>query len=82
MNLRVMDFPSMQDFNSELHRISAQLRMCGQHVNDDELIEKTLSTFAPATAILAQQYRNMRFEAHPQLMSHLLMAEKQQVLLL
>ena len=53
INLRVLDFPDFISFNSELHRIMAQLRLCEQTVTDAELIEKTLSTFLPATTILS-----------------------------
>jgi hypothetical protein len=82
INLRVLDFPDFASFNSELHRITAQLRLCDQTVTKAKLIKKTLSTFPPATAILSQQYRNMRFKKHYTLMSHLLLAEKHHQLLL
>ena len=77
--LHFLDFVS---FNSELHRITAQLRLCGQTVTDAELIEKTLFTFPAATTILSQQYWNMNFTKHFHLMSHLLLAKKHQQLLL
>ena len=56
--------------------------MCGQRVTEAEMVEKTLSTFSPAMAILSQQYRNMKFKKHANLMTHLLLAEKHQQLLL
>jgi len=82
INLRVLDFPDLISFNAELHRITAQLRLCGKTVTEAQLIDKTLSIFSPATTILAQQYRNMRLAKHSELVFHLLLAEKHQHILL
>ena len=82
IQLRVLDFPDFTTYNSEIHRIVSHLRLCGQEINDADLIEKTLSTFPPANAMLSQMYRNMKFKKHANLMAHLLMAEKNQQLLL
>lgn len=53
INLRIMDFPYFLSFNVELHWITAQFRLCDDRITDAELIDKTLSTFPPATAILS-----------------------------
>ena len=82
INLRVLDFPDFVTYNSEIHRIVSQLRLCGQEITDADLIEKTLSTFPHANAMMSQMYRNMKFKKHATLMAHLLMAEKNQQLLL
>jgi len=46
------------------------------------MIEKTLSTFPLASIVLAQQYRNMRFVTYSKLMALLLLAEKQNEIIL
>ena len=56
--------------------------MCGQVIEEAELIDKILSIFSPATAILSQQYRNMKFKKLSKLMSHLLLVEKHHQILL
>ena len=53
IQLRVLDFPTLLSFNAELYRIVTQLRMCGQTVEESELIDKTLSTFPSAATLLA-----------------------------
>jgi hypothetical protein len=82
IRLRVLDFPDFLSFNAELHRIVSLMRLCRETIEENELIDKTLSTIPPAIALLAQQYRNMKFQTHAKLMSYLLSAEKQQQILL
>lgn len=82
LNLRVQDFTTVAAYNNDLFRISSTLTLCGEPVSDGDLMEKTLSTFHPSNIILATQYRNMRFPQYSELISHLLVAERQQELLL
>jgi hypothetical protein len=82
MNLRVQDFTTVAAYNNELFRISSTLTLCGEPVSDADLMEKTLSTFHPSNILLSTQYRNMRFHQYSELISHLLVAEKQQELML
>ena len=76
IGLRVMDFPNFLVFNSELHRIVAQLRLCGGTINDTKMIDKSLSNSPPICVILAQQYRNMKFTTNSKLMSYLFVSRK------
>lgn len=51
-------------------------------VGDEEQIEKTLSTFHSTNLVISTQYRNMQFTKYSELIAHMLLAEKHQILLL
>ncbi|XP_073152745.1 uncharacterized protein [Henckelia pumila] len=40
MHLRLQDFKSVSEYNSSLFRISSQLKLCGEKITDDDLLEK------------------------------------------
>ena len=66
-NLRVYDFANFSSYNNELFKIVSQLHLCGEDKTDEDMIEKTLSTFPTAAALLAQMYRTMKFQTYCEL---------------
>ncbi|XP_022041069.1 uncharacterized protein LOC110943640 [Helianthus annuus] len=44
-NLRFQDFKKMNEYTSALFRICSTLRFCGQTVMEEDILEKTFSTF-------------------------------------
>jgi hypothetical protein len=74
--IRFQDFKSVAAYNSAVHQINSKLRFCNSAVSDDDLIEKTLSTFHPNMRLIAEQHRNQKYKKHSELIYALLQAEK------
>nr|XP_028964617.1 uncharacterized protein LOC103441416 [Malus domestica] len=51
------DFKSVAEYNSALFRITSQMKLCGDTITDEILLEKTYSTFHANNMLLQQQYR-------------------------
>ncbi|KAD3640447.1 hypothetical protein E3N88_29670 [Mikania micrantha] len=75
-NLRFQDFKKVNEYTSALFRICSTLRICGQIVTEEDMLEKTFSTFHASNINLQQQYRLQRFRRYSDLNSFLLVAEK------
>ncbi|XP_031096930.1 uncharacterized protein LOC116001183 [Ipomoea triloba] len=58
------------------------LLLCGEKITDDDMLEKTFSTFHASNMVLQQQYREKGFTKYSQLISCLLVAEQNNELLL
>ncbi|KAJ9560554.1 hypothetical protein OSB04_005714 [Centaurea solstitialis] len=56
--------------------------MCGEKITDDDMLEKTFSTFHATNVLLQQQYREKGFKKYSELISCLLVAEQNNELLL
>ncbi|XP_050121368.1 uncharacterized protein LOC126599024 [Malus sylvestris] len=56
-HLRIQDFKSVAEYNSALFRITSQMKLCGDTITDEILLEKTYSTFHANNVLLQQQYR-------------------------
>ena len=47
MHLRLQDFKSVSEYNSALFKISSQLKLCGENITEEDILEKTFTTFTP-----------------------------------
>ncbi|XP_073121075.1 uncharacterized protein [Henckelia pumila] len=81
IHLRLQDFKSVRDYNSALFKICSKLKLWGENISDQDLLEKTFSTFH-ASNVLLQQYRERGFKKYSELISCLLVAEQNNELLL
>ncbi|KAI3754346.1 hypothetical protein L1987_54128 [Smallanthus sonchifolius] len=81
-NLRFQDFKKVNEYTSALFRICSTLRFCGQNVTEEDMLEKTFSTFHASNINLQQQYRLQKFKRYSDLNSFLLVAEKNNELLM
>nr|XP_016489657.1 PREDICTED: uncharacterized protein LOC107809520 [Nicotiana tabacum] len=82
MHLRLQNFKTVSEYNSDVSRITFQLKLCGDVMNDKDLLEKTLTTFHASNIVLQQQYRKKGFKKYSELISCLLVAEQHNTFLL
>ncbi|KAM1492152.1 hypothetical protein ACFXTH_024199 [Malus domestica] len=81
-HLRFQDFKSVNEYHSEVCRIRSLLKFCNETLTEEDLLEKTYSTFSASNIVLQQQYRAQKFTKFSDLISVLLLAEKQNQLLM
>ncbi|WJZ86250.1 hypothetical protein VitviT2T_005726 [Vitis vinifera] len=76
MHLRLQDFKTVSEYNSALFKISSQLKLCGEKITEEDMLEKTFTTFHASNVLLQQQYRERRFTKYSELISCLLVAKQ------
>ncbi|XP_058775221.1 uncharacterized protein LOC131649477 [Vicia villosa] len=81
-NEYLTDFKSVSDYNSAMFRITSKLLLCGEKVTDEDMLEKTFSTFHASNVLLQQQYQEKGFIKYSDLISCLLVAEQNNELLM
>ena len=47
LHLRLQDFKSISDYNSALFKISSQLKLCGEKINDEDMLKRRILFFMP-----------------------------------
>ena len=82
IHLILQDFKSVSDYNSTLFKMSSQLKLCGKKVIEEDMLEKTFTTFHALNVVLQHQYRERCFTKYSELISCLLVAEQNNELLL
>ena len=52
MHLRLQDFKTVSEYNSALFKISSQLKLCGEKIIEEDMFEKTFTTFHTSNVLL------------------------------
>ncbi|XP_070020736.1 uncharacterized protein [Nicotiana sylvestris] len=81
-HLRLQDFKSVSEYNSAMFRITSKLKLYGDNISDYDMLEKMSTTFHASNMVLQQQYREKGFTKYSQLISLLLVAERNNELLM
>ncbi|CAN6689031.1 unnamed protein product [Malus baccata var. baccata] len=81
-HLRIQDFKSVAEYNSALFRITSQMKLCGDTITEEDMLEKTFSTFHASNVLLQQQYKAQGFTEYNQLISVLLVVEQNNEILM
>ncbi|XP_045802229.1 uncharacterized protein LOC123895789 [Trifolium pratense] len=82
LHLRLQDYKTVTAYNSAVCRITSLLKLCGENVSDQDMLEKTFSTFHASNVLLQQQYRERGFTKYSDLIACLLLAEQNNELLM
>ena len=72
----------MSEYNYALFDIVSRLELCGVKLEENELLEKTFSTFHVSNILLQQQYKQCQFKTYFELLFVLLTVEQANQLLL
>ena len=54
LHLRLQDFKSVSEYNSYLFKISLLLKLCRENITDEDMLEKTFTTFHTSNVLLQQ----------------------------
>jgi hypothetical protein len=70
------------EYNSAMFHITSELKLCGEKITDEDILEKIFFTFHASNLLLQQQYRERGFKKYSELISCFLVAEQNNELLM
>ncbi|KAI5682452.1 hypothetical protein M9H77_03680 [Catharanthus roseus] len=68
LHLRLQDYKSINEYNSAMFRISSQMKLYGEKITKEDMLEKMFSTFHALNILLQQQYREKVAEQNNELL--------------
>ncbi|XP_015159716.1 uncharacterized protein [Solanum tuberosum] len=68
--------------NERYDHLKATLKLCGEYIKDEDMLEKTLTSFHASNLVIQQQYRERGIKKYSELISCLLVTEQHNTLLL
>ena len=80
MSLRFQDFESVDDYHLALSKVVYKLRLCGEVVTEEDLLEKTFLTADPSDLLLQYTLREKGFTTYNDMFSCLLIIEQKKLL--
>ncbi|XP_017182862.1 uncharacterized protein [Malus domestica] len=81
-HMRIQDFKSATEYNFAMFRISSQMKLCGEIIIEEDMLEKTFSIFHTSNLLLQQKYRKRGFTEYNQLILVVLVVEQNNELLM
>ena len=82
MHLRLQDFKIVSEYNSASFKINSQVKLCEEKIIEEDMSEKTFTTFHISNVLLQEQYQEHRFTKYFELILCLLAAKQNNELLM
>lgn len=76
------DLKSVTEYNVEVCRIHALRQYCGNQLTENDLLEKTYTTFPSLDNLLQKQYRQTKLTKFFELITQLLLDKKNSLILM
>jgi hypothetical protein len=76
LHLRLQDFKSINEYNSTIFKTTSQMKLYGENITENQMLEKTFSAFHASNIVLQQQYKECNFKRYLKLFSCLLVIEQ------
>jgi hypothetical protein len=82
INLHFSDFQNVDEYNSTLHCVASRMKLCGEEITENDMIEKTLSKLHPRNLQRHREYRTVNYDKYYDLLSMLKVDERNNPLLM